>query len=137
MNTLDETHIATLVDRFYEKVRVDPLLGPVFNAAVHDWVAHKALLTRFWCSVVLRAQSYRGNPLGVHREQPAIRTEHFVRWLELWRVTTREVMDTEAADEMDAFAQRIGRGMSMGMGLAPPRDARQPFGLPVMRTTQA
>lgn len=131
MTTLDEAHIATLVDRFYEKVRVDPALGPIFNAAVHDWTEHKALLTRFWCSVALRASSYRGNPLSVHRAQPAIRTGHFVRWLELWRETTREVMDADDADEMFSYAQRIGRGMSMGMGLAVPHNA-QPFALPIM-----
>ena len=56
----DERAIATLVDRFYEKVRVDAQLGPVFNAAVHDWDEHKALLTSFWASVALRASSYRG-----------------------------------------------------------------------------
>ena len=64
---LDETAIACLVDTFYERVREDALLGPVFNAAVHDWPAHKRTLTDFWCSVALRANRYRGNPMGVHR----------------------------------------------------------------------
>ena len=41
---LDAAAIAGLVDRFYDRVRVDPLLGPVFNAAVDDWDAHKRLL---------------------------------------------------------------------------------------------
>ena len=53
----NETTIATLVDHFYEKVRRDPEIGPVFNAAVHDWDEHKRLLTSFWCSVALRAGS--------------------------------------------------------------------------------
>ena len=78
---LDAERIALLVDRFYDKVRVDPQLGPVFNAAVHDWDEHKRTLTSFWCSVALRANSYRGNPMAVHRAQPAIRAEHFKRWL--------------------------------------------------------
>ena len=83
MSTLDETRIAALVDRFYDKVRADASIGPIFNAAVHDWPGHKALLTRFWCSVALGAQSYRGNPMAVHRGQPTIRAVHFARWLEL------------------------------------------------------
>lgn len=132
MSMLDETRLATLVDRFYEKVRVDPDLGPIFNAAVHDWDEHKALLTRFWCSVALRAGTYQGNPMAAHRAQPAIRTEHFARWLALWQETTGEVLDLEAAEEMRGYAQRIGRGLSMGMGLAPPMAAAQPFGLRIV-----
>ena len=134
MSTLDETRIATLVDRFYEKVRVDPSIGPIFNAAVHDWDAHKALLTRFWCSVALRAGSYHGNPMAVHRGQPAIRAEHFMRWLALWQETTGEVLDADDAEEMRDYAGRIGRGLSMGMGLAPPTMGARPFGIPIVGT---
>jgi hemoglobin len=129
--TLDETHIATLVDRFYDKVRADPSIGPIFNAAVHDWAEHKRLLTSFWCSVALRTASYRGNPMAVHRAQPAIRAEHFVRWLDLWRETTREVLDEASAAQMLDYAERIGRSLRMGMGLPDRLDAR-PFGIPVV-----
>ena len=72
----DEFAIATLVERFYEKVRLDLALGPVFNAAVHDWDEHKRLLTSFWPSMALRAGNYRGNPMVTYRPHP-IRTEHF------------------------------------------------------------
>jgi hemoglobin len=130
-STLDEPHIAQLVDRFYDKVQADPSIGPIFNAAVHDWDEHKRLLTSFWCSVALRAGSYRGNPMAVHRAQPAIRTEHFVRWLELWRETTREELDEAAAAQMLDYAQRIGRSLRMGMGLPDRLDAR-PLGVPVV-----
>lgn len=114
---LDDSQIALLVDRFYEKVRVDPLLGPVFNAAVDDWDEHKRTLTSFWCSVALRANSYRGNPMAVHRMQPAIRTEHFERWLALWQTTTREVLEEADAALMLEHADRIGRSLRLGMGL--------------------
>lgn len=115
--SLDEAQIAVLVDRFYEKVRLDPSLGPVFNAAVHDWDEHKQRLISFWSSVALRAGSYRGNPMAVHRAQP-IRLEHFARWLELWRETTREVLDEYAAAQMIEHAERIGRSLRLGLGLS-------------------
>jgi hemoglobin len=35
-----ETAIAACVEDFYAKARKDPLLGPVFNAAVADWDVH-------------------------------------------------------------------------------------------------
>jgi hemoglobin len=131
MSTLDETRIATLVDRFYDKVRADASIGPIFNAAVHDWAEHKELLTRFWCSVALGAQSYRGNPMAVHRGQPTIRAVHFARWLELWRETTVELLDEDDAARMQDYADRIGRSLRMGMGLPEQLDVR-PLGIPVV-----
>lgn len=125
---MDETAIARLVDRFYEKVRRDDQIGPIFNAAVHDWDEHKRLLTSFWASVALRAGTYRGNPMGAHRPHP-IHAEHFDRWLALWRETCAEELDDADATQMLEFAQRIGRSLKYGLGLNP--DAK-PFGVPLV-----
>jgi hemoglobin len=113
---LSEARIAVLVDRFYDKVRVDPLLGPVFNAAVDDWDEHKRLLTAFWCTVALHARSYRGNPLAKHRPLP-IEVAHFERWLSLWMETTHEVLDEAGAEVLTGYAGRIAIGLSTGIGL--------------------
>lgn len=117
MPSPDEAHIAELVDRFYDKVRTDPLLGAVFNPVVADWDEHKRLLTSFWCSVVLRAGSYRGNPMAKHRPH-AIGAAHFERWLQLWGDTAREVFDADAAAIMVDYAARIGDGLRLGLGLS-------------------
>jgi hemoglobin len=126
--TFDEAAIATLVDHFYEKVRRDPQIGPVFNAAVHDWDEHKQLLTSFWASVALRTGSYRGNPMAAHRPHP-IRAEHFDRWLALWHETCDEELDEAHAGRMLEYAQRIGRSLKYGLGLHP---QAQPFGVPIV-----
>ncbi|NCT67616.1 MAG: group III truncated hemoglobin [Rhodanobacteraceae bacterium] len=120
---LDEAQIARLVDRFYDKVRADLVLGAVFNPVVEDWDAHKRLLTAFWCSVVLRSGTYQGNPMGKHRGH-SIHGGHFERWLALWRETTHELLDAESAATMYAYAQRIGRGLQLGLGLADAGAAR-------------
>lgn len=125
---LDEAVLATLVDHFYEKVRGDAQIGPIFNAAVHDWDEHKRLLTSFWASVALRAGSYRGNPMGAHRRH-AIRAEHFDHWLELWGETCAEELDEAAAATMLEYAQRIGRSLKYGLGLNP---QAQPFSVPIV-----
>ncbi|GAA0263761.1 group III truncated hemoglobin [Rhodanobacter caeni] len=125
---LDEALLATLVDHFYEKVRRDPDIGPIFNAAVHDWDEHKRLLTSFWASVALRAGSYRGNPMAAHRPHP-IQARHFDRWLELWRETCGEELDEANAAQMLDYAQRIGRSLKFGLGLHPEGRA---FGVPVV-----
>jgi hemoglobin len=128
----DQAAIASLVDRFYEKVRVDQQLGPVFNAAVHDWDEHKALLTSFWSSVALRAGSYRGNPMAAHRPHP-IHSEHFDHWLALWQETCDEELDEANAAQMLEYAQRIGRSLKYGLGL--PAQAK-PFGMPIVSITK-
>jgi len=113
----NEIGIATLVDRFYDKVRADAELGPVFNTAIHDWTTHKVLLRDFWSSTVLRSGRYRGNPMGVHRALPAFPQALFHRWLALWRETVREVFDAPAADIFIGAAERVSQGLSLGLGM--------------------
>jgi len=112
----DADAIARLVDAFYDKVRADPVIGPIFNQAVHDWPEHKRLLASFWCSVVLRAQTYRGNPMQAHRPWP-IEARHFDHWLALWKQTAGELMPEAEAATMVAFAERIGQSLRYGLGL--------------------
>lgn len=125
---LTEADIARLVDRFYDKVREHPELGPVFNPAVEDWEAHKATLVRFWSSVALGTRAYRGNPMAMHRPHP-IASDHFDQWLGLWRETAAEVLPPEHAQVVVEHAGRIARSLMYGLGL----DAnRRPLGLPIV-----
>jgi hemoglobin len=116
---LDKAAITQLVDRFYDKVQRDDVLGPVFNPVVHDWDEHKRLLTSFWSSVALREGSYRGNPMAAHRPHP-IRAEHFDHWIALWRGTCNECLDETGAARMTEYAERIGQSL------------RLPFAVPVV-----
>lgn len=127
-SSFDTSAIATLVDHFYEKVRVDAQIGPVFNAVVHDWDAHKRLLTSFWSSIALRAGTYRGNPMAAHRPLP-IHAEHFERWLALWLETCTEELDAVHAAQMVEYAGRIGHSLKYGLGLLP---QGRTFGIPIV-----
>lgn len=126
---LDGSRLATLVGRFYDKVRADPLLGAVFDPVVEDWDAHKALMTSFWATVVLRTGHYRGNPLAKHRPLP-IGGEHFQRWLALWREIARELLDPESAALLVGYAERTGYGMRVGLGLSGHQRGRE-SGIPI------
>jgi hemoglobin len=117
----DPDQVAALVDRFYDRIQAHPTLGPVFGAAVHDWPQHKRLLASFWCSVLLRAGSYRGNPMAAHRPHP-ITTGHFVQWLALWRETADEMLAPAQAALVHDYAQRIGRSLREGLGLPEPGE---------------
>ena len=116
--------LALLVDRFYDTVRADALLGPVFNAAIDDWDAHKATLVDFWSSVILGTGSYRGNPMAAHRPHPII-DAHFGHWLALWRQTTAEVLPPDHAALLQDRAGRIGTSLRYGLGLDPARPLRR------------
>lgn len=118
--------IEALVSRFYDRIQVHPELGPVFNAAVHDWPEHKRLLVSFWTSVILRAGTYRGNPMAAHQGHP-ITTAHFVQWLALWRETADALLAPAQAELVHEYANRIGRSLRYGLGL--PEPGREPIAL--------
>lgn len=106
---LNEESIATLVDRFYAKVREDALLGPVFDGAIGDrWPEHLEKLTDFWTSVLLASGRYKGNPMMAHLPIPQMDEEHFSRWIELWRETTGEIFGPEISEALVTKASMMG-----------------------------
>ena len=100
--------ISELVDRFYAKVRLDPDIGPIFNAAIDDWPAHLSLLKNFWSTVLLMDRSYKGDPLSKHLPL-SLDPPHFARWLELFEGTAREVMQPEHAAIIIEKSHRIAQ----------------------------
>src|SRR5690606_5645257 len=120
----DEAAITRLVHAFYDRARGAWLLGPVFEAAVDDWDAHLDTLVRFWCSVLLRAGSYRGNPMAAHRPL-GLDDQHFARWLALWDRTARDVLPRGQARHVFETAERIGRSLRIGLEIDPLRRLRR------------
>lgn len=97
MPPVTESEISELVDNFYGKIRIDPLVGPIFDAVIQDWGIHLGKMKTFWSSVMLASSTYKGNPMIAHMSLPRLTREHFDRWLSLWRQTTAEVCDEHAA----------------------------------------
>jgi hemoglobin len=113
---ITEEAIGELVEAFYAKVRLDPLIGPVFNAAIHDWDEHLPTLQAFWSSVMLGTGRYKGRPLPAHlKHGDAISPEAFARWLQLWRETTAELFDPAPASAFQDKAERIAESLSLGI----------------------
>ncbi|KAA9327696.1 group III truncated hemoglobin [Hymenobacter busanensis] len=102
-----EADIQTLVDRFYDKVNQDELLGPIFNAvaAVH-WPAHLLTMYDFWSSVLFGTSRYKGRPFPKHLALP-INGPHFQRWLQLFYATVDENFAGPKAEEAKAKALNI------------------------------
>ncbi|MGL4287391.1 MAG: group III truncated hemoglobin [Phreatobacter sp.] len=118
IETVDTAAIRRLIERFYGKVRQDPALGPLFDAAVHDWDAHVGILQAFWTRVMLGQGLYKGDPLGVHRRLP-LKSDMFAIWLGLWRATTAELFEPEIAAQFDARAEKIAESLMAGLFFRP------------------
>ena len=98
----ERADIDLLVNRFYEKVVPDRLIGHFFTKVVHfTWEAHIPVMISFWETVLLGVQSYKGNPMIKHIELDALQhlePVHFERWLYLWQQTVRELYAGEKAE---------------------------------------
>lgn len=115
-NEITEEALTRLVETFYARVRQDPLIGPVFNRAVHDWDEHLPKLQAFWSSIMLGSGRYKGQPMPAHvRHGDAISPASFERWLQLWHQTTSELFASGPAEALQSKAERIAESLSLGI----------------------
>ncbi|WP_395396882.1 group III truncated hemoglobin [Novosphingobium sp. BL-8A] len=111
-----EAELARLVPAFYARVRSDPMLAPVFNAAVDDWDQHLERLVSFWSSVLLSSGKYKGNPVAIHGAlEPKITPEMFDRWLELWDETTDALLPRLHACALQRKARLIAESLKLSL----------------------
>lgn len=114
-NTITEESIRRMVDTFYERVRNDELLGPVFENVLHDqWDAHMPKMYDFWSTVLLGSGRFQGNVFGKHMVLPGITKEHFVNWLALFNATVTEIYDADTAQPILEVAGRIAESLQLG-----------------------
>ena len=111
---IDEAMIARLVDGFYDRVRADPLIGPVFNERISDWGPHLEQMRLFWSSVALMSGVYHGRPMPKHLPLP-VDARHFDRWLELFEAAARDLCPAAAADHFIERARRIAESLELGI----------------------
>ena len=117
---MDEAGLRALVDNFYERVRADAELGPIFNDAIHDWPEHLGRLSDFWHSVMLTSGRYKGQPVPAHMKHRAHMTPAlFQRWLGLWAETTGELMQPADAATLQEKAGRIAESLQLAMFYRP------------------
>ena len=91
--------VKLLVNTFYDKVREDYLIGPIFNERIQDrWPQHLAKMYTFWQTVLLGEHTYYGTPFPPHAQLP-VEKEHFERWLTLFEQTLKELFSGEIAKE--------------------------------------
>lgn len=114
---IDEAMIERLVRRFYDAIREDALLAPIFAARIADWEPHLQRMCAFWSSVALMTGRYHGQPMRKHLSLP-IDGRHFDRWLELFEATARRECPPAAAAHFIERARRIAESLEFGLASA-------------------
>ncbi len=114
---LTEQHIAALVYGFYDQVRADAELGPVFEAAIGDhWDSHLVTMCDFWSALLLGTSRFEGRPLAKHlRLRDQITPAHFQRWLRLFAETADQVLPPDAAAQARFKAHNIAQAFQHHM----------------------
>lgn len=114
---LDEALIHSVVYSFYDYIRSDILLAPVFNQRISEaeWPIHLDKMCAFWSSSLLRTDRYKGRPLPPHLNIPELNDAHFERWLSLFHQTVSEMCCGETRNIFFELARRIARSFRMAV----------------------
>jgi hemoglobin len=95
----ERKELELLIDRFYEKVKTDTVIGPFFGHV--NWERHLPVMYDFWENTLFYTGGYNGNPLKSHKALHArcpLNAAHFERWLELFMSTVDEMYEGEKAE---------------------------------------
>ncbi|KQZ82830.1 preprotein translocase subunit TatC [Mesorhizobium sp. Root157] len=117
---LDENMVHAVVHGFYDQIRRDELLAPVFNSRISpdEWPHHLAKMCDFWSSVLLRTSRYDGRPLPPHLAIPGLGEAHFRRWLTLFRATVQRLCPPEVAALFMDRALRIAHSFRLAVAFS-------------------
>lgn len=112
---LSRDSIRQLVHSFYDDVRADDRLAPVFNGPIGErWAVHLDRMVEFWSTVMLGTHSFKGNVFGKHMAVQGVEPEHFSRWMALWHRHTDHLFEPAVAAEFQRAAHGIGRNLYYG-----------------------
>ncbi|MDF2449963.1 MAG: globin [Bacteroidota bacterium] len=91
--------IQLMVDTFYERIREDELLAPIFKDRIENkWPEHLEKMYRFWQTILLEEHTYHGAPFPPHATMP-VDESHFSTWVKIFTNTVNDLFDGPVADE--------------------------------------
>ena len=97
IKNLDDVKL--MVNTFYERIQKDEILGPIFEEKVGGkWDEHLAKMYRFWQSILLGENTYKGAPFPPHARLP-IDESHFITWVKIFTTTVDDLFSGETANE--------------------------------------
>ena len=114
LDLCSEEEIVQLVYGFYDAVRADEVLAPIFNQHIKDWDAHLPTMVDFWSSVLRGTARFRGSPMPKHAALPDLSIELFRHWLALFQKTTSTLQNQALAEKANELAKRIAQSLWYG-----------------------
>ena len=94
--------IMKLIDRFYQQVVNDPVIGHIFTTTIKvNWEKHLPVMYSFWENTLFYTGTYTGNPMMIHQRINQIvhlTNQHFDRWVELFSATVDDQFEGEKAE---------------------------------------
>ena len=117
---ISEEMVEHLVRSFYDKVRNDTELGPIFESVIgEDWEPHLQKMFAFWSSLTMLTGRYKGQPMGAHLKLKSVGPQHFETWLSLFRETAKEICGDEIAPVFISKAERVAESFKQAMFFDP------------------
>lgn len=114
--------VSKLVNTFYDKIRKDEVLGPIFGMHLDGgrWPDHLEKLTDFWETNLFGIPKFRGNPQSAHaivdrNIDYEISPSHFARWVDMWYETIDELFEGKLAERAKMAADRMAQGLYLGV----------------------
>lgn len=113
--------VSKLVNTFYDKIRNDEVLGPIFEMHLEGrWAAHLEKLTDFWETNLFGIPKFSGNPQRAHAVvdknlDHTVSQNHFSHWVEMWHQTIDELFEGRLADRAKMAAERMAQGLYLGV----------------------
>jgi hemoglobin len=119
--------IEQMVNSFYQKVKEDALLAPIFNEKIPgDWAPHLDTMYRFWNAALFNVREYTGNPFMKHVQLP-LEQEHFERWINLFYETIDEMFEGDISNEAKRKAMIMAHTFYSRMNVKRPLSPLPPI----------
>ena len=111
--------IEILIQLFYQKVVLDPVIGFIFTETVSiNWEKHIPLIADFWESILLDNPVYKNNAMEMHydlNKKMPLEKIHFDSWLSLFNQVIDELHEGKIATMAKKRAQSIAAVMQFKM----------------------
>jgi hemoglobin len=114
--------IHEVIIAFYDRIRQDAVLGPVFNEIVGDnWDAHLEKVCAFWRCVTRIDRSYSArNFMPAHLKRLQIQAWLLPRWLCCFGRRRARCVRTKVAEQLIDIAERMAMSVEISLKGAPP-----------------
>jgi len=105
----DIEDIKLMVNAFYDQIRENEILGPIFNGIIQDrWSQHLEKMYTFWQTILLEEHTYFGSPFPPHAKLP-VDASHFEQWLQLFNQNMDKLFEGTKAEEAKWRAAKMAQ----------------------------